>query len=427
MRVLAHYGGFSYPYSWSETSSFTEGQRVTLSLQFGYGMIAHSVELVRSWGGGTTVLSPRDLNSDQLERTAQRISAVGGEVLLDPQCYLRRADHDRLTNHRYFQTYQTHATGALLGGAGTAHFIAEVIALNSALGCGRLVVPGLLAERVDDDWMALQDALIDEAAQQSSDTPVFATIALSSDALRDEGQVNRCLEAAEDWDVDGFYLVPETPGVYLVDDPSWMANLLLLCAGLRLLGAKVLLAYSNHQMLAAACANVSELASGTWLNVRAFTPEKFLSPEEGAVARRAIWYYCPQSLSEYKLPFLDIAQRQGVLGRMSPQAPLSDEYCERLFAGGTPTASGWTEQFAFRHYLTSLRSQASMLSGLGSFDATMDAYRQMLAVARNEITFLRSRGVLGSQRSFADSIDANEAALALLQAHYGPRLRTDWA
>jgi|GEM_PF-312393 len=426
MRILPQFGGLSYPYRWAESSWFTEGQRVTLSLQFGYGMMAHSVELIRAWGGGATVLSPRDLNREQLGRTAERVQAVGGEVLLDPQCYLRQADHTRLTQHEYFQLYQAHATGALLGGAATAEFIEAVRRLNDDLGTARLIVPGLLADQVDDDWAALQASLVEEAERHRGAKPIFATIALGSLAMRDMRQVERCLDEAEDWEVDGCYVVLESPGAYLVSDPTWMANALVLCAGLRLLGMRVLLAYANHQMLAAACANVDELASGTWLNVRAFSPEKFLNPEAGSVSRRTLWYYCPHSFSEYKIPFLDIAARQGVLSQMAPQPPLPDTYCRGLFSGALPTGVGWTEQYAFRHYLTCLRAQGNALEGLGDYDATVTAYRQMLATARSEIASLERAGVLGSQRSFADCIDANLSALAVLESNYGPSLRTDW-
>jgi hypothetical protein len=397
-----------------------------LTLQFGYGMIAHSTSLVNDWAGGSVVLSPRDLTEAQLERTGARIVVEGGEVLVDPQCYLRQADHARLTNHAYFQRYQGNATGALVGGAATADFLSSVVDLNDACSATRFIVPGLLGERIDRDWAALQAALLEEAAAQQPERVRYATIAIGSDALRDDNQVIDCVDFAEDWDVDGFYVVPETPGMYLVEDPVWMANLLTLCAGLKLLGKRVLLGYSSHQMLAAACANVDEIASGTWLNVRAFSPEKFLTPDEGTVARRATWYYCPQAMSEYKLPFLDIALRQGVLPSMRPSAPMSDRYCAGLFAGAQPTATGWSEQYAFRHYLTSLHTQAAQLGGHGTFDATLAAYRAQLAQAGAEVNRLRSRGVLASQRSFEACLDANETALAILESNYGARFRTDW-
>jgi hypothetical protein len=37
-----------------------------LFLQFGFGMMEHCRVLVDEWGGGTVILSPRDLNETQL-------------------------------------------------------------------------------------------------------------------------------------------------------------------------------------------------------------------------------------------------------------------------------------------------------------------------------------------------------------------------
>jgi hypothetical protein len=74
--------------------------------------------------------------------------------------------------------------------------------------------------------------------------------------------------------VPGFYVIAETPSAYLVENPVWLANLLIV-SGLKLLGRSVLVGYCNHQMLGLAATKADVIASGTWLNVRAFPPEKF--------------------------------------------------------------------------------------------------------------------------------------------------------
>jgi hypothetical protein len=80
-----------------------------LYLQFGYGMMEHCRVLVERWGGGTVILSPRDLEDDQLSRMSTAIRALpGGSVLLDPQFYLPHADHERLCGHEYWpDDYET--------------------------------------------------------------------------------------------------------------------------------------------------------------------------------------------------------------------------------------------------------------------------------------------------------------------------------
>ena len=44
-----------------------------LYLQFGHGMMDHTVKLLADWGEGGVILSPRDLDQDQLERMAIRV------------------------------------------------------------------------------------------------------------------------------------------------------------------------------------------------------------------------------------------------------------------------------------------------------------------------------------------------------------------
>ena len=69
------------------------------------------------------------------------------------------------------------------------------------------------------------------------------------------------------------------------------------------MGSEVILGYCTHQMLVAGAAKVSAIASGTWMNVRSFPPEKFKAVYEEEIRQRATWYYCPQALSDIRSPF----------------------------------------------------------------------------------------------------------------------------
>ena len=120
---------------------------------------------------------------------------------------------------------------------------------------------------------------------------------------------------------------------------------------------KVILGYCNHQMLAAASAGANAIASGTWMNVRSFPPEKFRTAYEDEIKRKTTWYYCPQALSEYKIPTLDIAMLQGVLQDMEPPPEMGSHFADILFQGAQPSTVGFGETLAFRHYLKSLHAQ----------------------------------------------------------------------
>jgi hypothetical protein len=178
-------------------------------------------------------------------------------------------------------------------------------------------------------------------------------------------------------------------------------------------------------MLVAACAGATAIASGTWMNVRSFPPDKFRTAYDDEIKQRATWFYCPQALSEYKIPFLDIAFRQGVLGLMAPAPDLGSSHASGLFAGPAPSSVGLTEQAAFRHYLQCLHTQARNASE-ASFDETVRVHEDMLAGAETLLQTLAGSGVRGQLRDFRDIVDVNRAALSVFVRTRGPTLRRAW-
>lgn len=372
-------------------------------LQFGYGMMEHCRHLIERWGGGTAVLSPRDLNDEQLKRLAASLTKLdGGEVLLDPQFYLPHADHERLCSHGYWPG--DYESGAFWQGPALANLLSSLRDLNAALGTSSFILPGILAPQIDADWLEVQRSILEEATALDSGQRLLSTIALGADAVRDQEQIASFLEVAPTWNVSGYYLVCEHPnGDYLVNDPNWLANVLDVIAGLRLAGAEVIVGYCSHQMLLAATVGATALCSGTWMNVRSFPPDKFRSTYDEEIRQRATWYYCPQALSEYKIPFLDIAHRQKLLARMEPADELDGGYAAQLFAGAQPSSVGFTEQSAFRHYLHSLRAQVQGTTK-DSFDETLSTHEELLEEAEKLLGVLVAGAFEGSSAIFCNTL-----------------------
>lgn len=397
-----------------------------LFLQFGYGMMKHSQVLVDEWGGGTVILSPRDQDEDQLTRFGPEICGQpGGSVLLDPQFYLPHADHARLTNHKYWP--DKYDTATFWHGLPLRTLLGKLLDLNQAVGARAFILPGVMAPKVDHHWLRHQVAVCSEARVARSDgLPLYATVALGADALRRDDDVHAILDVAHTWGVDGVYLVCEHPkGDYLVKDPGWMINLLDLVAGLRLGGLDVVVGYANHQMLAVAAASATAIASGTWMNVRAFPPEKFQVPDDDP-KQKTTWFYSPSSLSEYNIPFLDVAKKVGLLNKLKPPAAWSRPEVSLLFSGPQPTAIDLKEPAAFRHYLTCLWHQAGE-ARLSTFDETLKAQRETLDKVERLLAELHANAVTGRMRDFRDCVDANRAALAILEKNRGPVLRRKWS
>lgn len=397
-----------------------------LFLQFGWGMIEHSRQLIQDWGGGTVILSPRDLVPEQLLRYAKTLPRIGGTALVDPQFYLPHADHERLRSHAYWPS--EYDSDPFWTGIGVEHLLRKILDLNHTLACPSIILPGTLAESISDDWLARQSTVIDVARRMCDGSDnLIATIALSEGALSSADQVHQVLEAANKWKTDAFYVICEHPrGDYLVTDPNWLSNVDDLVAGLRLKRKKVILGYSQHQMLIAAAGSVTAIASGTWMNVRSFPPEKFrLQYDEEFKRSPAIWYYSPQALSEFTLPFLDLAKRQGVLGLMAAQTLFDSQYGDKVFSGPQPSSSGFAQPDAFRHYLQCLRSQA-INARRPTFDATVDHHSRALEQAASVLDRLHSQGVKGQLRDFRAIVDVNDAALQVLKTDRGSILRREW-
>lgn len=425
MLVSIHDGALLREKTW--TNYLRIGTYVMrFQLQFGFGMMDHSKVLVKEWGAGEVILSPRDLTSDQLDRLSLSIrSHEGGSVVLDPQFYLPHADHERLREHRYWPA--SYETSSFFGGPALTTLVTTLRDLNNRLQTRAFILPGLLAERVTDDWLATQRLILEEATAHSPNEIYIQTIALSDDASRNTADIAQLIEHCAANPAQGYYIVVQHPqGDYLVDDAIWLANVIDLCAALKLQGSQVVLGYCNQQMLIASLAKIDAIASGTWMNVRSFPPEKFKAANEEETRKRATWFYCPQTLSEYKIPFLDIAQRQQLLSELYPDAPNVSQQVRNLFAGGQPSSIGLTEQAAFRHYLTCLQSQAAAIEQ-STFDATVDAYRLLLDRAEGQLDRLHRIGVRGQNRDFSEVIETNRAAVEVLISERGPRLRRLWA
>jgi len=372
-----------------------------LYLQVGYGMQEHCRRLVEYWSGGTTILSPRDLKPQQMHRLSSELRDRGGTVIMDPQFYLPRSDHFRLTSYDYWpKDYDT------VGFDGDARrtMIQQLAELNRQMGTQWLILPGERAATVSDLWLDSQHAFLQEG-RGISHVPIMATVCLSADAIRSAEQVNLVVEAASQDLAPAYFVAAEPPGhSYLVDDPQWLANLLDLIAGLRLLGSKVVVGHSNHQLLVLAATGANAIASGTWQNVRSFTPNRYQNPREDDQRRRATWYYCPQALTEFTLPFLDIAVRRGLGTLLSPDPPTV--FGSGLFQVPQPSASGWGELDAFRHYLHALRLQAHTVT-CDSFDKTVTVHFRMLDRAEQLLRELQKVGITGQQRDFSSALDAN--------------------
>lgn len=389
-----------------------------LYLQFGHGMMGLCRELLLKMPDSAVILSPRDLDEKQIKKLGNEIVNIGGTTLLDPQLYAPRCDHQKLTSHTYWPAdYSTASMDYNIT-------LSELKELNEKAQTDAFILPGLYCERVTDIWLNIHDDIISAAGKYSKKK--IGTLCLSSETIRFQDQLDRILLKTENWNVDGYYIIADHPdGEYLVDDPIWLSNLLSFCAGLKLQKKKVILGYSNHQMLSCAVAGIDALASGTWMNVRSFTLDKFFTPDPDDIKRKRTWYYCPQALTEVKPEFLDVAFQRSILKSLAPLPEYNSQYANVLFSGAIPTTTAYNEPASFKHYLSCLYSQCEMASKK-SFNETIDFQRESLQNAEKLIYFMHKHGVRGQKRDFEEYIDVNLSAIDTFEADKGFLLKRMW-
>jgi hypothetical protein len=391
-----------------------------LYLQLGHGMMGYCEELITTWGEGTVILSPRDLTEEQAEKFSTKLHKINGRTLFDPQYYNPRAEHYKLKEWSHW--FNEFDTSLLCDNVFLDDKFQKIKHINDYCNTVAYIIPSRICEEPDKRWEKEQESSIERATHIFSDKEKYLTLALSFDVLTNEKSIERIIDVSSSWNVDGYYVVPG--GEYLEEDSYWLINLSQLVAGLKLQNKKVIVGYSNHQMLSLACANVDAIASGTFLNIRSFSAGKFDNPDIDAVSRRAVWYYCPQTMSEYGKRALDRAYDYDMLEELKPFGK-TNKYINILFSGAKPSSVEFGDSLAFKHYLLSLKEQC-LLAKRDTFENTIDYHQMLSDNASDLIRKLEKAGVRDPKRSFSSIVDVYQDTLFKLKKERGPLLKRKW-
>ena len=384
-----------------------------LYLQLGHGMQAMAQELIKSWGKGTVIISPVNLQQDKLVVFSKKIHTVGGQVLFDPQMFYPKQGHIKLQAYDYWPAEGVSITAE----NGYKAINQELLRINNAINSAKVILPGI---EMKEDQFAYSINWITNSAEyfsQKTDKPLLATLCLYPETIRNSLAIETLIEQLKNIPVEGYYIIPHpSNNEYIVSDPIWVIGLLKLLTCLKLAKKQVIVGYSNHQGLLYSLANVDAIA---------FVPAKFKSPKDDDIKHKSTWYYLPTAFSEYKAALLDVAMQRGYLDAFLPQGEFKNMYSEMLFKGASPSSTNYNETNSFKHYLHCLKVQCDMLS-LNSYQETYDTYEFMLNTAENQIKEFKKRGMSGQNRDFAPAIEANRVAMCANNEDYGLKLRFDW-
>lgn len=393
-----------------------------LYLQMGHGMQSLAVELLTEWGGGSIILSPVNIEPSRVVSFSEKIKKANGAVLFDPQIFYPKEGSLKLQKYNYWPRDGV----SIVSDEEYKNINIELLRLNNEIGTKEIILP---ADQINEESFPHAVEWIKASAEffrRKSSKRILATLCVYPETVRNADSIEQIVEILKDIDVDGYYIVSQpSNSEYIVTDQLWTIGMMKLLTCLKMMRKEIIVGYSSHQGLLYSLANVDAIASGTFMNTRSFVPSKFKYPRDNDIKQRSIWYYLPDSFSEYKVTSLDVAMQRGFLNEFEPQGDYVNEYSAMLFKGARPSTTNYDERNSFKHYLHCLREQVSLISK-DSYEETFSTYELMLSTAENKIQLLKKRGISGQNRDFSAAIDANRVAMCANNEDYGFKLSMDW-
>lgn len=393
-----------------------------LYLQLGHGMQALAQELIKGWGGGTTIISPVNMPQEKISSFAEKIRSMGGNVLFDPQMFYPKEGHEKLQAYDYWPS-----EGCSISSFDTLESTnRELLRINNSIETSQIILPGV---DMNEEKFGYSFDILNRSANyfsKKTGKELLATLCLYPETIRNSTAIENLTEALRSLPVAGYYIIPRpSNNEYIVSDPFWVMGMMKLVSCLKLARKRVIVGYSNHQGLIFALAHADAISSGTYMNTRSFVPGKFKAPRDNDVKHKSTWYYLPSAFTEYKATLLDVAMQRGYLDTFVPPGEFRNQYSDMLFNGALPSSTNYNEANSFKHYLFCLKIQCELLSR-ESYDDVYNTYEFMLNAAENQIKDNKRRGITGQNRDFAPAIEVNRIAMCANDEDYGLRLKIDW-
>lgn len=380
-------------------------------LQQGYGMMALNREFAERYDDLGFILSPRSLQSGQsperLKEHAKEVKKLGGKILFDPQFYQPRTNLDKILKFPYFDNlnYET----VSFNGEEAKQFSRNVIKFQKEqLQVDEFIIPGTYSNTLNENWVQLQEDLMDGGLTADIDGVFYQTISIGSDIVLNDnfGDFIAQLVLSK---VDGYYITLKKPtDEYSTSNTIYLYNLLDAFLSLKLAGKKLILGYANPQDLMFTSVGLDVIASGNYQNVRSFKPEIFFEDNE-STKRKGKWYYDNNTLSEYKPEQLALAQSRGLIEMFKPV----NDYNRDFLESNQMSTFLWREGDNFKNYLYNIyQNCVDINSALQRFE-----YVEQLFVdkEKNENNLLENGFRIGARTFNPDSFEATLSALSAIK------------
>lgn len=372
-------------------------------------MLSLNREFVEKNHNTGIILSPRNCTREQIERHAIELHDRNADVLFDPQFYQPRTERENILNYPYWNDLNFETVDFATRGA--TELCRGVVAYQvEQLNVSEIILPGRFSNVISEDWLAIQYAFADTANYMSTGRPVYSTVAIGPDVVKDRNAFDRLLNEVVNYPVDGIYFIVQSPRDFLVGDELFLYNILDGLLSIRLSKKKILLGYANQQSLIYGTAGITGFATGNFRNVRSFNPDTF-DVQEQSDRQRATWYYDGNTLSEFRPQTLGLAYQRGLSGRFGPIT----EFSSSLLDAANPAIVPWGEPLAFRHYLSVIKNQWSEMINV-SESQRLNYVIRLIEHVGEQLTKLERDGVRLGDRSFKQLVEPTLNALMSFKA-----------
>lgn len=377
-------------------------------LQQGHGMMDLDRDFLGDHQHSGVILSPRVCKKDQIERHAEEVHDLGGELLFDPQFYEPRTNLDKILSYPYWEGLNFDSEDFITRSA--AQFCEGVMNYQlEHLNVSKIILPGRYTNSADNYWRELQSTFAETAVSMNIKRPIYSTVAIGPDVVMSKELFDNILDEIISYPVSGVYIVVRPPNdSFLIENDLFLYSLLDGLLSISVSNKDVILGYANQQSIIYAAAGVSTIASGNFRNVRHFNPEIFYTLES-EISQRRTWYYDPNTLSEYRAQNLTLAFRRGLGSYFGPAC----EHCEQLLR--TEARSPWLEPQAFRHYLHEIHRQWLSFSTVPRKERIL-AVSELLRSVDARISELSNKNFSFGERAFNTAMDASINAVSSFEA-----------
>lgn len=255
------------------------------------------------------ILSPRYLKMEKVKDQIEQLSPLKGQILMDPELYAARylsRPNSNLGNLETWNYFQMPRRPALITGVAIPDMIHEAVETQAELGLTEWIAPNIYIDVADSIEAAIALNIISQtkhAAKSCGNSPVFATLALSRDAVIDRAEFQDIFDAltAIESPPDGFYILIGSANGRESEDqirsdiyhPQVIAGWMYMNYALSINGMRVVNGYCHLLSPFLGICGAESAASGWHSGLRRFSIGRYVRSASGGRYPTVRYVSCP--------------------------------------------------------------------------------------------------------------------------------------